>query len=117
MQRDLAKHAFPGYFEATAGGSALKGENKLDCAKRELLEETGITALSVDEIGRCVDNNTIYFVFLCTTDCDKQSVILQEGETISFKWISQSEFVAFANSGNMIPTQKKRYVRYIESIQ
>lgn len=42
MQRDLKKDIYPGFYEATAGGSALKGENKLDCIKRELFEETGI---------------------------------------------------------------------------
>lgn len=29
-------------WEATAGGSALQGENPLECVKRELREETGI---------------------------------------------------------------------------
>ena len=41
MQRDFRKPNFGGYYEATAGGSALKGEDKITCAKRELLEETG----------------------------------------------------------------------------
>lgn len=38
-QRDERKD-FGGMWEATAGGSALKGESPLDCAKRELYEET-----------------------------------------------------------------------------
>ena len=40
MKRDLNKPVNPGKYEATAGGSALKGENGLTCIKRELYEET-----------------------------------------------------------------------------
>ena len=54
MQRDFCKPNFGGYYEATAGGSALKGEDKITCAKRELLEETGITATLLEEIGRYI---------------------------------------------------------------
>ena len=43
MQRDSRKH-YGGMWEATAGGSALQGEKPLDCAIRELREETGIHA-------------------------------------------------------------------------
>ena len=46
MQRDPRKPNYGGYYEATAGGSALKGEDKITCAMRELLEETGVTAIS-----------------------------------------------------------------------
>ena len=41
MQRDHRKH-LGGMWEATAGGSALQGEDPLTCALRELFEETGI---------------------------------------------------------------------------
>ena len=77
MQRDFCKPNFGGYYEATAGGSALKGEDKITCAKRELFEETGITALSLEEIGRYISHDTIYYQFLCITDCGKTTVSLQ----------------------------------------
>ena len=51
MRRDTRKANYGGYYEATAGGSALKGEDILSCAKRELLEETGIEFSDNDEIG------------------------------------------------------------------
>jgi len=109
MQRDRRKPKYGGYYEATAGGSALKGEDKLSCAKRELLEETGIYADNLEEIGKYISHNTIYYNFLCVTDCDKSSVSLQEGETISYKWISEKDFIAFVNSNEMIDTQRRRY--------
>ena len=43
MQRDKRKH-FGGMWEATAGGSAIQNESPLECAARELQEETGITS-------------------------------------------------------------------------
>ena len=43
MQRDPRK-PWGGMWEATAGGSALAGETPLECAARELREETGIVS-------------------------------------------------------------------------
>ena len=51
MQRDIRKH-LGGMWEATAGGSALQGEDPLTCAIRELQEETGIVTMELTEIGR-----------------------------------------------------------------
>lgn len=109
MRRHFGKPNYPGFYEATAGGSALKGESKEACARRELREETGLSGGTFTEIGRYVSHDTIYYNFLCVTDCDKASVSLQEGETISYKWISEEEFTAFVNSGDMIDVQKARY--------
>ena len=51
MQRDPQKH-LGGMWEATAGGSALQGEDSITCALRELSEETGIKADKLTEVGR-----------------------------------------------------------------
>ena len=51
MQRDPGKH-YGGMWEATAGGSAIKGENAYECAVRELREETGIESADLIEVGR-----------------------------------------------------------------
>lgn len=112
MQRDPRKPNYGGFYEATAGGSALKGEDALSCARRELLEETGISTGELTQIGRYVSHDTIYYSFLCVTDCDKSSVILQEGETVSYKWIREKEFIAFVNSDDMIDVQKDRCREY-----
>lgn len=94
MQRDKKKH-FGGMWELTAGGSALFNESALDCAKRELFEETGIDAINLEQIGMFVDDekHTIYYEFLCVTDVDKNSILLQDGETIDYKWIAFDEIV------------------------
>lgn len=117
MQRDLNKDMYAGFYEATAGGSALKGENKFDCIKRELFEETGILCDKFEEIAYNAfeDGKSLFHSFLCSVDCDKQSVKLQKGETVSFKWISEDEFIEFIHSGKMIYTQKRRYINWFNS--
>jgi len=93
MQRDFAKH-FGGMWEATAGGSALQNETPFQCAVRELKEETGIVSENLVEVGRVTSENTIYVEFFCKTNCKKDSIVLQEGETVAYKWVSRSELVS-----------------------
>lgn len=42
MRRSHTKDIYASHWEATAGGSALQGEDALQCAMRELKEETGL---------------------------------------------------------------------------
>lgn len=113
MLRDPSKQNFGGYYEATCGGSALKGEDPLMCAKREMLEETGITAEVLEPIGVYVSHDTICHNYICIVSCDKNSVRLQIGETVDFKWVTEKEFADFVNSDKMIPVQKIRYMSYL----
>lgn len=95
MQRDPRK-IYGGMWEATAGGSALAGEMPLECAKRELREETGIISEDLVEVGTVTDEeaHAIYVEFQCVTDWDKEAVTLQEGETVDFRWVSRNELLA-----------------------
>ena len=90
MQRDFNKH-FGGLWELTSGGSALKGETPLECAKRELKEETGIIVTDLKEIARIIHDGhrSLYVVYFCITNWDKNKIVLQKGETIDYKWIDQ----------------------------
>ena len=110
MRRSMDKSLFPGYWEATAGGSALKGEGPLACIRRELWEETGIEADSFELIARQVQRgDTIFYTWLCVTDQDKSAVTLQEGETDAFRWVSEGEFIRFVNSDHCICVQRDRW--------
>ena len=97
MQRDGRK-PFGGMWEATAGGSALKGESPAQCAARELREETGIAPDSLKELGRVRTRDTVYVEYLCVTNCKKDSVRLQEGETAAWQWVSSSALVSMPES-------------------
>ena len=114
MKRAMSKSYYPGYYEATAGGSALLGEDKYQCIKRELVEETGISCEKFDEIGYKIydDKKCLFHSFVCTVDCDKDSIILQENEIEGYIWMNEVEFMNFINSDGMIPFQTERYHDY-----
>lgn len=115
MKRSVEKTEYPGYYEATAGGAAVIGEDKLMCIKRELKEETGISCEEFTEVCLSVSDGLICYSFVCVVDCDKNSVTLQEGETEGYKWMSEAEFKEFVNSPKMIPIKRKRYLKYFET--
>lgn len=100
MQRDRHKH-FGEMWEASAGGSALKGESPLECAIRELKEETGIISNDLQELGRSINHSrqTIYVEYFCLTDQDKSAVILQKGETQDYKWVDRETLVDMRKGG------------------
>ncbi len=94
MQRHSRKH-FGGMWEASAGGSALLGETPPECAKRELREETGIAAQELQEVGRVVHprHRCVYVEYVAFTDCEKDAVTLQPGETQAYRWASAEEIL------------------------
>ena len=53
-------------------------------------------------------NGTIYHNYLCLTDWDKEHITLQTGETISYKWLHENEFIEFVTSKEIIHSQKLR---------
>ena len=114
MRRSMDKPNYPGWYETTAGGSALTGEDALACIRREVCEETGLLCDRFEEVGRCVNdsNHTIFHSFICTVSGDKDAVRLQAGETEGYLWMSREAFCAFAASDRMIPSQKKRLTAY-----
>lgn len=114
MKRASTKPNYPNFYEATAGGSALKGEDKWQCIKRELREETGLTCNNITEIACNINEseNGIYYSFIGTVDCEKDSVKLQQGETEEYKWLTKEEFIDFINSDRIIDVQKKRFLSY-----
>lgn len=118
-QRDLNKDVYPGYWEATAGGSALKGESPLECAKRELFEETGIKSDDFTLIShtRRENSHSMFYSYLAVTDCDKDSIVLQEGETIDYKWVDEKGLLEYADSENAIKSHNLRYEDFFEKLR
>lgn len=118
MQRDYSKPNYPGLFEATAGGSALKGENEYQCVRRELFEETGVKcdAFQLYDVIVSEHNHCIYYQFSCETACDKQSVQLQEGETVSYRWVDLNGLQAMFDTGEIVPVARVRMRKYLEGV-
>lgn len=112
MQRDSRKH-FGGMWEATAGGSALLGENPLECAKRELTEETGIVPSQLTEVGTVISKDTIYVEYLCITDWNKYDITLQEGETAAYRWVSR-EALLHMKKDELVTERMQKFISELE---
>lgn len=114
MQRDKRKLS-GGMWEATAGGSALQGESPFACAVRELYEETGIIAEDMTEIGRVLHHRhkTIYVEYLCTTDINKNSIRLQDGETSAYKWVTGNELRKMSK-GELVSQRVRNFIEELK---
>lgn len=108
MQRAFTKPSYPGLYEATAGGSALKGETALAAAKRELWEETGLSVKRLTPLYRVVSRDTIYCGYFGRIACDKSAVALQGGETVGYLWLPKDDFLNFLQSEQYVPTHRER---------
>lgn len=95
MQRDPRK-PYGSMWELSAGGSAQKGEDPLTCAIRELREESGIVAGDLRVLKKIahVNHQTLFVEYLCITDVDKNSITLQDGENVAYKWVTKEELNA-----------------------
>ena len=118
MIRSREKPNYPLYPECTAGGSALLGEDPLDCIRRELREETGIAWNDFQLVARTVrePDSCLFWSFVCTVDWPKERITLQAGETEDFKWVSEAEFIELLGSGKMIPEQMERMGDYYRKL-
>lgn len=117
MQRSLDKIGFPGIFEATASGSLLTGEQPLHGAIRELREETGIRCEALQEVFVIADDmHTIWHGYTGVTDAAKYSVILQEEETMSYRWMKPEQFLRFTQSDQFVAPQRMRWAPYYQEI-
>jgi 8-oxo-dGTP pyrophosphatase MutT (NUDIX family) len=113
MKRDTNKPNYPGYWESGAGGAVLKGERFLVGAKRELKEETGISAIDFEPIYRVVTDNTIYQGYVCHVDIRKELIKLQQGETIDYKWVNKTEFNEIYKSEVFVSSLRERLNNFV----
>jgi 8-oxo-dGTP pyrophosphatase MutT (NUDIX family) len=71
-RRTETKDVYPGCYDVMAGGVLQAGEEPLDCARREVAEELGITGVVLTPIGEAdyADDHATYhaFGFMVTYD-------------------------------------------------
>ncbi len=119
MQRSFEKEIYPGAWEIGAGGSALKGESRLEAVRREVREETGIDTGEMEEIYQLVHERqqAIYYGYLLKTDYPKDAVQLQEGETIDYKWLTKEAFIEFFDTNQATPTLAERLKEFVDTVR
>ena len=103
MQRDPRK-PYPSMWEATAGGSALKGETAEECAYRELREETGCTAEVFEFLGDILTSpgvmtEVIHLFFAKGLKTGRQD--LDDDEFLEDGWMDIDELRAGIASGEI----------------
>lgn len=118
MLRSPEKRFYPGLWESSCGGSVLAGEDAVTAARRELREETGILCKELEEISYTVNKlfHSIHYSFLGITDCPKDSVILQPGETAGYRWVSEEAFREFVSGDDMIPSVKRYLMPWLKKM-
>ena len=97
-------------WEATAGGSALQGESAVEGALRELREETGVIAEGLEQLDWTLGRTCIHCRFLCVTDCAKDSIKFQEGETCDYRWVTAQELLSMPDT-ELIGQEMLKHVR------
>jgi ADP-ribose pyrophosphatase YjhB (NUDIX family) len=116
--RDSRKEMYPGCWEASAGGSALAGETPEEGARREMQEETGLKAekLELISITRKPDSRSVVYAFIAMVDATKDSVMLQEGETVDYQWMKLSALRKMIRDEPVLAIQYPRYKPYLDTL-
>lgn len=106
MRRSADKASFATYYEATAGGSVLKGETSLEAARREVLEEMGLALGKLDLLyQRSLHEHGCHLDrYLARVDGDKTAIRHQAGETDHHVWISPVDLPDFLDKHPIIPS-------------
>ena len=117
--RDPEKDVYPGCLEASAGGSALAGETPEEAARREMLEETGLAAGELELISttRKPQSRSVIYAYLAVVNCEKDSVRLQEGETVDYRWVEPGTFFRMIMEEPVLKIQYPRYKPYLETLE
>lgn len=107
MRRSDNKATFPAYYEATAGGAALRGETSEEAARRELKEETHLEVEQLNLLYQVTDkeNHMHFDKYLALTNADKEAVHYQEGETDGHVWVEPSHLSDFLTQARVVPSQ------------
>lgn len=88
MRRAAEKSFCPGWWEASAGGSALAGESPEDAARREVLEETGLPLDALRRIHCVRGEGWILHYFLGEVSVPGDTVRPQPGEADAYRWVN-----------------------------
>ena len=102
QKRSCNKDEFPGLWDSSAAGHVDPGENYIDCARRELAEELGITAPeALEPLFRFPASEDTGWehcsVFRCRWDGPLQ---LQEEEVEDGKWLSAQEMTRWVEESS-----------------
>ena len=87
-------------------------------AQIKLFEETGLKADSLELVGVIFrdEGRSMYYSYIAKVSCDKDSIVLQEGETTDYKWVDKDGLLAYVNSEHTMTNHNKRYEKYFNTL-
>ena len=59
----------------------------------------------------------MFYSYVCETDQDKDSIILQEGETTAYKWVDAAGLLEYVDSDTSIKTHNERNRKYLDRLR
>lgn len=108
QQRQALKSGWPFYWDLSAGGCVVAGEDSRAGAEREIFEELGIK-VDLSEIRPVL---TVHFhsgfddVYLIERNLELSELTLQKEEVRDVRWASREEIEAMIDAGSFIPYYK-----------
>ena len=60
---------------------------------------------------------SLIYSYLARVDCDKNSVVLQEGETTAYKWVDAAGLIEYATSELAIKSSVERYKSFYDKVR
>ena len=108
QRRCMQKNTFPGKWDITVGGAALKGETSRQAMHRELSEELGLDIDFVSIRPKLTVNFDEGFddYYLICRDVELSELRFQAEEVMDARWADLSEVFALMDSGEFIPYMK-----------
>lgn len=107
QRRQPFKHGWSNMWDVSVGGSVVSGENSVQGARRETLEELGLTLPE-----QLLPSVTIHFTggfddYYCVTmDVNEQNCVLQQEEVAEVKWLTEAKICQMIDDGSFIPYNK-----------
>jgi 8-oxo-dGTP pyrophosphatase MutT (NUDIX family) len=99
------RHAAGGWIVEIPAGKLDGGEPPLDCARRELAEEAGVTARRWDRLGDYLSSpgvlTEVIHVFLAR-DLEAASAAPEDHEVLEIEWVAMGKALQMAASGDGI---------------
>lgn len=104
QQRQAWKEGWPGMWDITVGGSAVKGETSQKAAERETAEEIGYKIDLSNERPFFTVNFEVGFddYYLIEREIEVESLVLQYEEVQNVKWATKDEILQLISDGKFI---------------
>ena len=62
-------------------------------------------------------SHSMFYSYLAVVDANKDSVVLQEGETVEYKWVDDRGLIEYVESDNAMKAHNDRFKDVIDGIK